>query len=210
MKGILNVFPKSVDFFAYLKKCMDIMETTAKELLNFIDNPSEENFNKIRDLEHQADQIVYEYRHKLNESFITPLDREDLHEIIMKMDDVIDFIKSSAEKYFLYKPNSSNEYIVQMIKLLINSCDYLKQIINILNKPNENLLTLINKVCDIERECDIINRKAIAELFNNGINMGKDVLEIIKQKEILSQIEETVDRTQMLAITIENSIYKHL
>lgn len=206
MKGILNIIPKNIDFFKYLKNCVEIMEIIAKELLNFIDNPTEENFNKIRELEHKADEVVHEYRHKLNESFITPLDREDLHQIIMKMDDVIDFIKSSGEKYFLYKPSLNNDYIYQMIKLLIQSIEYLKQIINLLSKPNEELLKLVSKICDIERECDIINRKAIAELFNNG----KDVLEVIKQKEILSQIEETVDRAQLLAITIENSIYKHI
>ena len=122
------------------------------------------------------------------------------------MDDVIDFVKSSAEKYYLYKPNSKNEYIYQMVNLLIQAVDYLKEIVNLLNKPNQELLKLVNKVCEIERECDIINRKAIAELFNNGQN----VLEVIKQKEILSQVEETVDRTQLLAITIENSVYKHI
>ncbi len=206
MKGILNLIPKNIDFFKYLKNCLEIMENIAKELLNFIDTPTEENFNKIRELEHEADKIVYEYRHKLNESFITPLDREDLHQIIMKMDDVIDFIKSSAEKYFLYKPTLDNDYIHQMTKLLIQSIEYLKQIINLLPKPNEELLKLVNKICDIEKKCDIINRQATAELFNNG----KNVLEVIKQKEILSQIEETVDRTQLLAITIENSIYKHI
>lgn len=79
MKGILNIIPKNIDFFKYLKNCVEIMEIIAKELLNFIDNPTEENFNKIRELEHKADEIVHEYRHKLNESFITPLDREDLH-----------------------------------------------------------------------------------------------------------------------------------
>ncbi|MGB9638588.1 MAG: hypothetical protein ACPL1F_04770, partial [bacterium] len=72
--------------------------------------------------------------------------------------------------------------------------------------PDQELLKLVSKICEIERECDTINRKAIADLFNNG----KDVLEIIKQKEVLSQIEETIDRTQLLAITIENSIYKHI
>jgi len=204
--GILNIIPKNIDFFGYLKNCIEVMEVISKELLNFIDNPTEENFNKIRELEHKADEIVHEYRYKLNESFITPLDREDLHQIIMKMDDVIDFIKSSAEKYYLYKPNSKNEYIRQMINLLIQAVGYLKEIVNLLNKPNQELLKLVNKVCEIERECDIINRKAIAELFNNGQN----VLEVIKQKEILSQVEETVDRTQLLAITIENSVYKHI
>jgi predicted phosphate transport protein (TIGR00153 family) len=205
-KGILSIIPKNIDFFGYLKDCIGIMEIISKELLNFIDNPTEENFNKIRELEHKSDEIVHEYRCKLNESFITPLDREDLHQIIMKMDDVIDFIKSSAEKYFLYKPNSKNEYIYQMVNLLIQAVEYLKLIVNLLNKPNQELLKLVNKVCEIERECDIINRKAIAELFNNGQN----VLEVIKQKEILSQVEETVDRTQLLAITIENSVYKHI
>jgi predicted phosphate transport protein (TIGR00153 family) len=205
-KGILSIFPKNIDFFGYLKNCIEVMEIISKELLNFIDNPTEENFNKIRELEHKADEIVHEYRYKLNESFITPLDREDLHQIIMKMDDVIDFIKSSAEKYYLYKPNSKNEYIRQMINLLIQAVGYLKEIVNLLNKPNQELLKLVNKICEIERECDVINRKAIAELFNNGQN----VLEVIKQKEILSQVEETVDRTQLLAITIENSVYKHI
>ncbi|MGC8734524.1 MAG: DUF47 domain-containing protein [bacterium] len=206
MKGIINIIPKNIDFFKYLKNCVEIMEDISKELSNFIDNPTEENFNKIRELEHKADEIVHEYRHKLNESFITPLDREDLHQIIVKMDDVIDFIKSSAEKYFLYKLTLKNEYTNQMINLLINSVKYLKDIINLLNKPDQELLKLVSKICEIERECDTINRKAIADLFNNG----KDVLEIIKQKEVLSQIEETIDRTQLLAITIENSIYKHI
>lgn len=206
MKGIINIIPKNIDFFKYLKDCVEIMENISKELSNFVDNPTEVNFNKIQELEHKADELVHEYRQKLNEAFITPLDRENLHQIIVEMDDVIDFIKSSSEKYFLYKPSSKNEYINQMINLLIHSVEYLKKIINLINKPNQELLKLVNKVCEIERECDKINRKAIAELFNNG----KDVLEVIKQKEILTQIEETVDKAQSLAITIENSIYKHI
>jgi len=202
----LRIFPKQVDFFNYLCQCCNILIQITNELEVLFKDPSEENFTKIIDLEHKADNIVYEYRHKLNEVFITPLDREDLHQIMVKLDDIIDFVKSSAEKYFLYKPHTNPAFINDMISILKETSQKVLELVKLLSKPSDNIIKIVNEICDLERKADIVNRKALALLFNNGT----DILEIIKIKEILSQLEETVDRMQMLAITVENSIFKHI
>jgi len=201
-----KLFPKQVDFFNYLCQCCDILSQITDQLEILLKNPSEENFNKIIDLEHKADKIVYEYRHKLNEVFITPLDREDLHQIMVKLDDIIDFVKSSAEKYYLYRPNNNPEFIWDMVEILKLSVSEISKLINLLKKPNEKIIKTVNDICDLEKRADIVNRKALASLFNNE----KNILEVIKLKEILSQLEETIDRMQLLAITIENSVFKHI
>ncbi|MCS6955684.1 MAG: DUF47 family protein [Candidatus Calescibacterium sp.] len=205
-KGLLSIFPKHVDFFRYLCECSEILIEVCKELKVLYDDPKEEIFNKIIELEHRADKLVYEYRHKLNEVFITPLDREDLHQLIIELDDIIDFAKSSAEKYFLYKPKGKYDFIDQILEVLMKSAQKVKDLMKILKNQNNEIIKIVNEICELEKQADIINRRGIANLFNNG----QDILEIIKVKEILSQLEETIDRTQMLAITIENSIFKHI
>lgn len=205
-RGILSIFPKQIDFFSYLYQCSEILIDICNELRELIKDPSQERFNKIVELEHKADKIIYEYRHKLNEVFITPLDREDLHQMMIKLDDVIDFAKSSAEKYFLYKPKNRYDFIDQITEVLISTALKIKELMNILKSKQDDIIRIVNEICDLEKEADSINRKGIAILFDNG----SDILEIIKVKEILSQLEETVDRAQMLAITVENSIFKHL
>ncbi|MFN3995218.1 MAG: DUF47 domain-containing protein [bacterium] len=205
-RGILSIFPKQVDFFKYLCDCSDMLIKVCHELKNLYENPTEENFNKIIEIEHQADKIVYEYRHKLNEVFITPLDREDLHQMMMKLDDIIDFAKSSAEKYFLYKPKKRYDFIDQITEVLIQSAVKVKELMGVLKSQQDQIIKIVNEICELEKQADNINRRGIATLFNNG----EDVLEVIKIKEILSQLEETVDRMQLLAINVENSVFKHL
>lgn len=205
-KGLISFLPKNVDFFKYLCECSEVLIEICNEVKNLYNNPTEEIFNKIIELEHKADKIVYEYRHKLNEVFITPLDREDLHELMIELDDVIDFAKSSAEKYFLYRPKKKYDFMDQILDVLIKSAHKVKNLMAVLRKADEEIIKIVSEICDLEKEADAINRRGIADLFNNG----DDILEIIKVKEILAQFEETIDRTQMLAITVENSIFKHL
>lgn len=206
MPKFTSIFPKQVDFFKYLCQCSEILILVVKEIKNLFSNPNEDTFNKIIELEHKADSIVYEYRHKLNEVFITPLDREDLHQIIIELDDIIDFAKSSAEKFFLYKPKNKYDFIDQILDVLDEASMKVKYLTEILKNQNDEIIKVVNEICDLEKRADTLNRRGIATLFNNG----QDILEVIKVKDILSQLEETIDRAQMLAITIENSVFKHL
>ncbi|MCS7165075.1 MAG: DUF47 family protein [Candidatus Calescibacterium sp.] len=205
-KNIFSIFPKQENFFAYLHQCSEILIEICQEIKKLYNNPTEEVFNKIIDLEHKADNLVYEYRHKLNEVFITPLDREDLHQLIIQLDNIIDFAKSSAEKYFLYKPKNRYDFIDQMLDILTTSSGKVRELINIIKSQSKEIIKLVNEICELEKQADAVNRRGIAKLFEDG----NDILETIKVKEILSQLEETIDRTQMFAITIENSIFKHI
>ncbi|MEN3014620.1 MAG: DUF47 family protein [bacterium] len=206
IKIIKSIFPGSEDFYARLHECSLILVELCKEIANLFDDPTEEKYEKIVELENKADKILVEYRKRLNEVFITPLDREDLHRIIVYLDEVIDYAKSAAEKKYLYKPKQKVEFFYQMIDIMIQISEKIMKIIEMMKNPSNHMHDVVNQIYQLEKQADSINRRGIIWLFENSL----DPTELIKNKDILFQLEETIDRMQRLAVTVENSVFKNL
>ncbi len=206
IKGFnLSFLPKQVDFFSYFKKQIKLVEEASEKLIEFLDDPSEELMKEIERLESEADEVWGELRAELNQTFITPLEREDIHDLGILLDDIIDFIKSTAERFWLYQPKEVLPQSKQMAQQLKKMVDIVVKVIEKLEKL-EDVSEEIKEINRMESEGDALNRRAIASLFKGKL----DVIEVIKWKELFEKIEEAMDRCQHTALLVENIILKHV
>lgn len=206
---MFNLFPKEEKFFELFNKSSEkIVEGTVlfNQLLNNYTD-IEEKIKVIKNIEHECDKITHECVEKLNKSFITPFDREDIHLLISKMDDILDLIDAAAHRLSLYKikeipPEFSNlgEILQKSSEELVKALKNLKNL-----KDTKRILDCCIEINRLENEGDLINRKAIAKLFDNS----PDPLMVIKWKEIIEDIEMAIDKCEDVANIIEGIVLKN-
>lgn len=202
----LNFLPKEEKFFDGFKHQSEIILEASTILLEMFRNCqyAEEKIHKIEELEHKGDLIVREVALKLYKSFITPIDREDIHELTSMLDDVLDYIKSSATRLSLFKIKECNATAASLAELIWKSAGEMKLAIDMLCDFKE-IRPHIEAIKQYERQGDDLNRAAIAELFQDT----RPVLEIIKWKEIYERLETALDKCEDVAQIIEGIMLKH-
>jgi predicted phosphate transport protein (TIGR00153 family) len=206
---MFNLNPKEDKFYKMFIEAAQNVEEGAKVLRKSLDSLSniELNVSKIEELEHNGDRLVNVMVKELNDSFITPFDREDMYLLIKRLDDILDLINSTIHRFVMFNVTESTEaakYLADMIikctKLVLELMDEL-HLIGSKNHINEKILT-INQ---IESEVDRLFRKTVGELFRNE----KDPIEIIKWKEIYQILENTIDKCEKVANIIEGVVIKN-
>ncbi|MBI2251167.1 MAG: DUF47 domain-containing protein [Armatimonadetes bacterium] len=202
----LNLLPKVEKFYKFFNDQVDLIYQAAKYFKNFMDDFSsfEENLKKIEELEHQVDVLLHEIIVHLNTTFITPIDREDIHQLANNLDDIMDYIQGSASKMSLFKIKAPTGDSLKMAETIINSIEVIKKGIKML-PTFKDISNLRKEIKGLEKEGDRINRKAIAELFNNHT----DVLEVIKWKEIYESMEMVIDKCEDVMDVLEAVMIKH-
>ena len=176
------------------------------DLLNNYTNV-EEKTKKIKDIEHECDKITHETVKKLNNTFITPIDREDIYALISKMDDVMDFIDAVSSRMFLYKVKTPAKEAHSLMEVLIKSVEEMdKAICELRNiKKSETILKHCIEINTLENKGDVILRDAVAKLFEDST----DPIEVIKWKEIYENLETAIDRCEDVANVIEGVVLKN-
>jgi predicted phosphate transport protein (TIGR00153 family) len=159
---------------------------------------------KIRLIEHKCDEITHAIVSDLNEIFVTPIDREDIHTLVNSLDNVIDSIDVIANRIDLYKVKNRIEFGTELASIVLNQAKTLDEVVRKLDDSKDSFAKLVT-IRSLETEGDVIFRQAITELFEKE----KDVIELIKKKEILEIFEKTADRCQTVAIVIEGIIIKN-
>jgi predicted phosphate transport protein (TIGR00153 family) len=162
----------------------------------------------ISDIESKADDINDAIIDKLNQTFITPLDREDIYALATRLDDVIDFLQGTVERIALYRVGRPSRGAAEMARILadcteemIKAIDGLKNI-----KDNrDNILDYTRKIQVLENEGDRIYREEIAHLFNTC----PDPVEIIKWKEVLEHLEDSLDHCEKIADLLRGVVMKY-
>lgn len=204
---MFGFIPKSDNFFEFFDKAaINIVEGT-KVLDELFQNPSQskEKSDLIKDIEHAGDKITHDTMNTLNKTFVTPIDREDIHALICALDDVMDYIDDAANKFHLYKFGKATPAVLEMSKILLKCSEETVKAVTGLEK----LDTSINKVCieinSLENEADRISGKAIANLFDTE----KDAIELIKWKELYETLEEAADGFEDVANILEGIVVKH-
>ena len=205
MKALnFSFFPKKIDFFAYFSEQMTLIKEASNRLVEFFDEPSEQKMYEIERMESKGDEVYADLRQKLNSTFITPLEREDIHDLGASLDDILDFMKSAAERFWLYQPKQVTAKAKEMVRHLHDMVEVLDVVISKLKKL-EDVSEEVSHISKMECQGDALNRKAIGELFNDGM----EVMEVIKWKELYEKLEEAMDRCHHTAIMVENIIFKH-
>ncbi len=167
----------------------------------------EEKVAKIDDLEHEGDIITHEIFDKLNRTFITPIDREDIHSLASEIDDVLDFIKAASDRLLLYKIKKPTTEVIRLSETLLKTILETSKAVKSLKemKNSKRIQEYCIEVNSLENEGDTILKNAIAKLFDDNTN----ALEVIKWKEIYENLESAIDMCESIANTIIAIIAKN-
>ena len=206
MPGLLQRFmPREEDFFELFVKQAQNIEKGARALVELLSHYTgvPEQVQSIKDIEHEGDEITHGILTKLNQTFITPFDREDIHALSSQLDDVVDLVDAAASRFVLYRVASVRPGTLELTKILLLATTEVTAAVRSLDSPNEALAHCV-EVNRYENESDRLCRTLIAQLFDEE----KDPVQIIKWKEIFEVIETAVDKCEDVANVIEGVILK--
>jgi len=158
----------------------------------------------IQALEHAGDEIDAEIAARLEKSFITPFDREDIHELYTRLDDVVDGIQEAAETVVIYGVDTATDEARRMAGIIAAQAEQLLEALRKLDRLQTAGMHL-KEVHDLENEADGLSRAAIGRLFRDG----SDALTVIKLRDLYKVLEETVDAAEDAAEVIERIAAKH-
>lgn len=163
-------------------------------------------FDKLRDIEHEADMTCHDIYDKLNRTFVTPFDREDIRELASELDTIVDLIESAGQRMYLYQIERSNEDLVRLTDILWQSTETLRKAVAELQNPakSRRVLDYCIEINRLENAGDQALGAAIGKLFQ-----GKpDPLEVMKWKEIYETVEHAIDKCEDVAHTLETILVK--
>ncbi|MBI5882650.1 MAG: DUF47 domain-containing protein [Elusimicrobia bacterium] len=203
-----NIIPKEEKFFELFEAQAAHNEDAARTFRELMKNWSLQSpaFDKLRDIEHEADITTHEIIDKLNRTFVTPFDREDIHELASKMDDIVDILQSLSLRMQLYGIQRVTEDLIAMSETVLHAVECLRKAV-----PHLKDLRETRRILDY---CIEINRlenagdNALAHAISNLFKGKPDPLEVIKWKEIYEGTEEAIDRCEDVANTIEGIVVK--
>jgi predicted phosphate transport protein (TIGR00153 family) len=205
----MGFFPKSNQFFDLFEKAANNILQGAKLLEDFVSNQNglEAKLKKIEDVEHAGDQITHDTMEMLNKTFITPLDREDIHALVSEMDDILDLIYGTANRIVLYKVPPASPDMKKVVQILVRAVEEVsKAVLRLRNlKKPEMILAQCIEINRLENEADDALRLAISNLFDRE----KDAIKVIKEKEILETLENATDRCEDVANVLEGIVLKN-
>jgi len=207
MPGLLQRFmPQDGDFFELFQKQADNVVSGAQAFVRMLEHYSAvpEQVQSIKAIEHTGDEITHQIFRKLNQTFVTPFDREDIHELASSMDDVVDLVDAAASRFVLYRVSQVRPGTVELVKVLAAAAVETKEAVHAMRSPDKSLQHVI-EINRLENESDRICRTLIAQLFEEE----KNPVEIIKWKEIFEVIETAVDKCEDVSNVIESVILKN-
>jgi predicted phosphate transport protein (TIGR00153 family) len=159
---------------------------------------------KIKDLEHKGDEATHHVIEELNKTFITPLDREDIHDLCLALDDVLDLIDGTAGRLVLFNISESIDGTLEMWQVLYSQAREIEEAVKRL-KNNDNVIERCIEINRLENDADRFFQVAIGKLFENV----KDPIEVIKRKEIIETLEKATDMAEDVANVLETIIVKN-
>lgn len=166
-----------------------------------------ETCERVRTLEHEADRLVHEIMDRLNKTFVTPLDREDILSLAHVMDDVLDFAESSIDRMLLYGIKGPVPYSLEMAQVLVRGAQQIRQGVTGLRDFSDlhGILDPCVRINELENQGDLLNRQALRDLFTGN----HDAVTIIKWREIYDHLETAIDRCEDVADVLESIAVKN-
>jgi len=204
------LLPKEEKFFPLFEGLADLITESAGALAKIVESPEpsrqDDLFREIKNLEKKADDIAHAVFDALDTTFITPFDREDIHQLTSKMDDVLDFVNAASQQIKLYKPKKLLPQFKEMVVIIIRGCEQVKiavKELHNLKKPGK-ISDACVKINELENVADDIYHNLLSELFQNETN----AIELIKNKEILETLEMATDSIEDVSDILKTIIIK--
>jgi uncharacterized protein len=202
-----SLVPKERQFFVLFREnAANLMESirTLDTLLNNDTGDFGEQARKLNDLEHRGDEITHRMNRELNQTFLTPFDREDIYALAGAVDDVIDLVEETADTIILDGISEITDEARQMGDILVKIGEQLVQAFDKLESGKDMAGHWVT-IHDLENQADRVTRQAIGSLFRNG----GEPLYVIKWKDVYALLEKTVDRTEDIANILETVTIKN-
>jgi uncharacterized protein len=206
------LLPKDDKFFDFFEKDVENLRAASgifKDLMTNAISKEEraQKIRKIEEMEHRGDEVTHQIFSALGTTFITPFDREDIHSLASKLDDILDFIQGAANRIVLYRVEVITPEMESLAGMIDQAVGELHIAIKHLRrfKDVDAIKTSLVRINSLENEADDLFERAIARLFDDC----KDPIQLIKQKELLVSLETATDQCEDAANVIESIIVKN-
>ncbi len=206
MPGLLKrILPREATFFDLFVEQAENIHAGAQALTEMLKHYTDVDARaaKIKDLEHKGDTITHNLLTRLNQTFITPLDREDIHRLSSRLDDVIDLIDAAAGRLVLYRVPQIRPGVIELAHILLHATEQVVAAVRVLEKRN-HILDHCIEINRLENEGDRVCHNLLAHLFDEE----KDPVQIIKWKEIIEVLEIATDKCEDVADVLEAVVLK--
>ncbi|MBI5846424.1 MAG: DUF47 domain-containing protein [Nitrospirae bacterium] len=204
----MKLFPKEVDFFEIFDRASQNLTKAAGLLVSLMENFDnlEARAKEIYEVEQEGDILTHEVMKQLNKTFITPIDREDLHELVASLDDVLDLIWGAVDRIIVFRLKESTKEAISMSKDLLITTEVMHKAIQKLKEKNySHVQEYCIEINRLENRIDRDFRDALGKLFDEI----KDPILIIKWKEIYEHLEDASDKCEDVANVIESIVLKY-
>ena len=198
--------PRDESFFELFVRQAQNIQTSAEvlyELISSFDDVAAKAL-RLRDLEHEGDEITHEIIRRLNTVFVTPIDHDDIHRLTSTLDDVIDHIEAAADLFVLHKIEAPLPEMKAQADVLLRATRSVREALEILPKYSK-LTPYWVEVNRLENEGDRVYRQAVADLFNGDHR----TLDVLKWKDIIDEMEAAIDRLEDASDLLEAIALKH-
>ncbi|HKI24687.1 MAG TPA: DUF47 family protein [Candidatus Sulfotelmatobacter sp.] len=200
------LIPRDDSFFELFSRMSENLISGARAMVDlFTDYKDvEAKVAEIRRIERSGDELTHAVYTKLNQTFITPFDREDIHQLASSLDDVLDFINAAGARIIMYRITSPPPVALELSRLILQQVQELHCALPLLRK-NGDILTYCVEINRIENEADVISRAAIGQLFDQE----KDPITLLKTKELIEFLELATDKAEDVANVLETVVLKN-
>jgi hypothetical protein len=204
----MRLIPRETKFFDMFEEMAGNVVDAARILTELLNNYDYERMprevERIKEIEHHGDDMTHRMLVKLNQTFITPFDREDIHLLVSSLDDLLDFIFAASDRLLNYKITQPSPSARILARIILQQAEELKKAMALLGK-NQHLLPHCVEINRLENEADQVSREAIGRLFDNS----PDPITLIKLKELLEILEEASDKAEDVANVLETVVVKN-
>ncbi|HXU02553.1 MAG TPA: DUF47 family protein [Polyangia bacterium] len=205
----MRLLPHDASFFAHFEHQGKKTVEGCRAFLEMVEQPGnmETRAERVKQIEHECDEITHAVVESLHKTFITPIDRNDIYTLITKMDDIMDFVEAAADRLALYALPTMTKEVADLARCLVQSAEHVLGAVSSirdLGKPNGILQHCI-EINRLENVADGLLRSALARLFREE----NDPIAVIKWKEIYETLESATDRCEDVANIIEGVVLEN-
>ena len=201
-----RLIPREEKFYADFMAMGDQIRIGARLLDQMLasDPPDAAKAAEIKEVEHKCDFLTHEIIQRLNKTFVTPIDREDIHSLAKSLDDVMDAIDDVAALLPLYRIERVRPGTRELAKIVLAQADEVRLAVEALER-REGVMHYAVEVNRLENEADRVHKEAVGRLFDEE----RDPIAVMKWKEILDLLEKATDRCEDVANLLDNVVVKH-
>jgi uncharacterized protein len=205
---MVSLIPRDTSFFQMFSEMSDNLVTGARTLVDLFASyrDVEKTIDTVQKIERHGDELTHNILTKLNQTFITPFDREDIHQLASSLDDVLDFVNASGARLVMYRITNPPPAAGELAKIVLLQSQELQKAVSLLQKQkNGDVLAHCVEINRLENEADQVSQKGITQLFDNE----KDPINLIKTKELLEFLERATDKAEDAANVLETVVLKN-